>query len=496
MSQSPSFLYTPAAVRELDRLAIGELGIPGFELMSRAGRLVWETARQRYPAAQRWLVLCGAGNNAGDGYVIAQLARAAGQSVTVAALSDPHHLQGDAAQAWKQYERAGGTVVPFTAALCAQADLLIDALLGTGLTRPLEGAWLHAVEAINAAAAPVIAVDVPTGLDGATGQPSGVAVQADITVTFIGRKQGLYLGAGPDHAGAVVFGDLGVPLRRLAQVTPGLRLFDHDDWLQWLPRRARTAHKGDFGHVLVVGGNSGMGGAVRLAAEAALRAGAGLVSVATRAENVAAVLAGRPELMCRAVAAPDDLGGLLERATLIAIGPGLGQDEWAQQLFRHVLGQPQPLVVDADALNLLAGQPRRRENWVLTPHPGEAARLLGITTAAVQADRAGAAAGLAGRFGGVGLLKGRGTLVGRSGELPWLIDAGNPGMASAGMGDVLTGLVAGIAAQHRPGDLSGAAACAAFIHASAGDEVARAGERGIVASDLFGPLRRWLNPQG
>ncbi|MCC7328958.1 MAG: NAD(P)H-hydrate dehydratase [Gammaproteobacteria bacterium] len=494
MSRPSSFLYTPAAVREIDRIAIEEVGIPGFELMSRAGRLVWDTARARHPAARHWLVLCGAGNNAGDGYIVAALARAAGVDVTVAALADPHGLRGDAARAWEQYQRSGGAVLPFSAGLCAAADLIIDALLGTGAARPLEGAWLHAVQAVNESGVPVVAVDLPSGLDGTTGQPLGVAVRAGATVTFIGRKLGLYLGAGPEHAGDIVFGDLGVPAGRVAHVTPQLRLFDADDQRRWLPRRSRTAHKGDFGHVLVVGGNSGMGGAARLAGEAAVRAGAGLVSVVTRPENVPAILAGRPELMCRGVSDPAELDVLFERATLIAVGPGLGHDAWARQLWARVLDQHQPLVVDADALNLLAGQPRQREDWVLTPHPGEAARLLGTTTAAVQQDRVRAAAELGARFGGIILLKGRGSLIGRAGDLPYLIDAGNPGMASGGMGDVLTGLVAGIAAQHRPADLPGAAACAAFVHASAADEAARAGERGLVAGDLFGPLRRWLNP--
>ncbi len=495
MSLPLSLLYTPAAVREMDRIAIEEVGISGFDLMGRAGRLVWDTARELHAGATRWLVLCGAGNNAGDGYVVATLARAAGMQVTVAALSDPRGLRDDAARAWEQYRQAGGSVVPFHDGLLAGADLVIDAMLGTGLLRDLEGTWLLAVEAVNAAAVPVVAVDLPSGLDGASGRVLGAAVRADTTVTFIGRKQGLYLGAGPDHAGEIVFGDLGVPPGRVSRVAPTLRLFDGDDQVRLLPRRSRTAHKGKFGHVLVVGGNRGMGGAVRLAAEAALRAGAGLVSVATRPGNVVPVVAARPELMCLDAEDAADLGGLLERATVIAVGPGLGQDAWARKLLAHLLGRRQPLVIDADALNLLAGQSQRREDRVLTPHPGEAARLLGVNTAQVQADRLHAMANLCQRYGGVVVLKGRGTLVGRSGELPYLIDAGNPGMASAGMGDVLTGLVAGIVAQHGVEDLLAAAACAAFVHAKAADDAARHGERGLVASDLFGCLRPWLNPQ-
>jgi NAD(P)H-hydrate epimerase len=495
MSGPGSFVYTPDQVRQLDRIAIEEIGIPGFELMSRAGRVVFDFARSRYPAARSWLVICGAGNNAGDGYVVARLAMAAGIRITVAALSDPRRLSGDAQRAWREFERDGGAVVQFTESLCAAADLVIDAILGTGLARPLEGAWLHAVECVNAASAPVIAVDIPTGLSGDSGAVLGDAVRADVTATFIGRKQGLYLGAGPERSGEIVFDDLGVPLERVSHVAPRLRLFDALDHLRILPRRPRTSHKGHFGHVLVVGGNHGMAGAVRLAGEAALRAGAGLVSVATRPEHVAAVTGARPELMCTGVTTAADLDRLLARATVIAVGPGLGQDAWARELLARVLERSCVLVVDADALNIVAEQPLRRESWVLTPHPGEASRLLGVSTSAIQADRLAAAEALWARFGGVALLKGRCTLVSQVGELPFVIDAGNPGMASAGMGDVLTGLVAGLVAQQRPAELLRAVACAAYVHAQAADDAARdAGERGLIASDLFPPLRRWLNP--
>ena len=353
---------------------------------------------------------------------------------------------------------------------------------------------MHAVESVNVCKAPVIAVDIPTGLSGTTGRMHGAVIEAQVTATFIGRKQGLYIGTGPEYSGEIVFADLGVPLERVAHVPPQLRLYDGADHARILPRRARTANKGSFGHVLVIGGNAGMGGAVRLAGEAALRAGAGLVSVATRPENVVAVTSGRPELMCRGVTTPADLDSLLARTTVIAIGPGLGQDAWARDLLDKVLGLPQVLVVDADALNLIAARPRRRDSWVLTPHPGEAGRLLGLSTAEVQADRVGAAAGLWSRYGGVVLLKGRCTLVGHADQLPYVIDAGNPGMASAGMGDVLTGLIAGVVAQRRASEILQATACAAYVHARAADEAALGGERGLIAGDLFPRLRSWLNP--
>lgn len=494
MADPASFIYTPEQVREFDRIAISEVGIPGYTLMSRAGQAVFDLARERFPAAKRWLVLCGAGNNAGDGYVLARLAAAAGLQVTVAALSEPRRLQGDAATAWRDFQSGGGSVVQYSEAQCAGADLIVDALLGTGLQRPLEGAWLQAVESLNVAGLPVIAIDIPSGLDGTTGAVMGAAVRAAMTVTFIGRKLGLYLGAGPDHVGEIAFADLGVPLAAVAHARPALRLFDERTLRQLLPPRPRTSHKGHFGHVLLVAGNRGMGGAARLAAEAALRSGAGLTSVATRTENVTALLAGRPELMVHGVGHAADLSALLARANVVAIGPGLGRDDWAQELFTEALRASLPAVLDADALNLLAMQPQRRENWILTPHPGEAGRLLGCPAKQVQDDRLAASHELARRYGGVTLLKGRGTIVTSCGQIPYLIDHGNPGMASGGMGDVLTGLVAGLLAQSRPQDALPAAAAAAYVHARSADIAARGGERGLIASDLFAHLRACLNP--
>ena len=488
-------VWTPAQVRSLDRLAIERFAIPGYELMTRAGQAAFGIARQRWPDADRWLVLCGSGNNAGDGFVIARLAQAAGLQVTVAVLADPLSLQGDAAAAWRDYAGSGGTAQPFSVALIAGSDLVVDALLGTGLQRPVAGEYLAAIEAVNAGQRPVLALDVPSGLDSLNGTALGAAVRADLTVTFVGRKTGLYLGSGPDFSGEVEFAGLDIPAGAVQQLqaAPVFSLFDMGDLAGLLPPRPADAHKGSFGHVLIVGGNRGMSGAVRLAGEAALRAGAGLVTVATRPEHALWMPLTRPELMCAGVASGEDLGPLLKRATLVACGPGLGRDPWAKELFDRVVGSGLPLILDADALNLLAERRLRRDNWILTPHPGEAARLLGTSSAMVQGERVDALNELCRRYGGTVVLKGRGTLIGREGSVPVLIDRGNPGMATAGMGDVLTGLVAGLAAQTGSTDIQTAAG-AAFIHAAAGDAAAATGERGLLASDLFAQLRPWLNP--
>jgi NAD(P)H-hydrate epimerase len=468
MADIENLVYTPGGVRELDRIAIEELGIAGYALMTRAGEAAFTHARTRFPNAQRWLVVCGAGNNAGDGYVIARLACAANLEVTVAALSVPGELQGDAQKAWRDYRaQVGGStqpVVAFHESLCTNADLIIDAVLGTGIGRPLSGAYLEAVQAMARARAPIVAVDVPSGLNSATGEVMGCA-----------------------------FSDLSIPAATAARVEPTLRIFAARDLDELLPLRSATAHKGRFGHVLVVGGNHGMAGAARLAGEAALRSGAGLVSIASRPETINAITASRPELMCHAISSVDDLEALLMRASVIALGPGLGQDDWAKMLFRRILECPQPKVLDADALNLLAENPARREDWILTPHPGEASRLLGLTTGKVQADRLAALHSLIESYGGISVLKGRCTLIGAADRLPYLIARGNPGMATAGMGDVLTGLTAGIIAQF-PDSMQKGAAAAAYAHALAGDRAASSGQRGLIATDLFAELRPILNP--
>jgi NAD(P)H-hydrate epimerase len=492
MGSFANAVFAQANVRAIDQRAITSHGIPGFTLMERAAAATVAAAVARWPKARRWLVVCGGGNNGGDGYVIARMAAAAGCEVSVRSLVPTADLVGDAARAAAEFLKAGGPTEPFTGKLPI-ADLVIDALLGTGLGRPVTGAWLQAISAINEQHAPVVAVDIPSGLDAGTGAVLGAAVRAALTVTFVGRKTGLYLGDGPEYTGSVEFADLGIPAAAYADIEARFRLFDETELQAILPPRRATAHKGHFGHVLVVGGNHGMAGAVRLAGEAALRAGSGLVTVATRPANAPLLTGSRPELMTVAVESAGDLDPALARCTVVAIGPGLGTDDWAHALFERILKAGRPMVVDADALNILAAAPVASDAWILTPHPGEAARLLGWTSATVQADRLGALSALVNRYGGTVTLKGRGTLVGAAGPCPWLIDAGNPGMASGGMGDVLTGLTAGILAQ-APGDPHRAAAAAAFVHARAGDSAAGQAPRGLLASDLLAAVRPCINP--
>ena len=491
MQSLPANIYSVAAVRETDRTTIEDHGVPGYTLMTRAGAAAVREARERYPDAARWQVICGAGNNGGDGYVVARLAAQDGIVVSVLTLVDPDKLSGDAATAWGDFAAEGGVVMPWSGALDNEADLLVDGILGSGLERDVSGDFADAVAAINAHEAPVLALDIPTGIHGDTGIVLGSAVRADMTVTFVGLKSGLFLGDAPAHCGVVRFAGLDIPDRVRADIEPAYRRLDDSSLAAALKPRARGAHKGDFGHVLVVGGGEGMPGAVRLAGEAALRTGAGRVSIATHPSHAAMLVATRPELMSYAVTDAEDLAPLLEKADVIAFGPGLGQSEWAQRLYACVAAASQSAVWDADALNLLALTPESTANRVITPHPGEAATLLGLSTVEIQADRPGALASLAGKFGGTAVLKGAGSLI-SAGSVPFICTSGNPGMAAPGMGDVLTGIVAALIGQGFTPGL--AAAMGVEVHARAGDRAALAGERGLLASDLMTELRTILNP--
>jgi NAD(P)H-hydrate epimerase len=495
MSPLPTAVFSTAAVRAADRHAIEVLGIPAYQLMVRAGEAALAQVREHWPLARRLLVLAGPGNNGGDAYVVARLARAAGlEASLVAPLGPP--AAGTAAEAAADWAAAGGVPCVWEPGALARADVVVDGLLGTGLVREVGEPLAAIIATINGAGRPVLALDVPSGLDSDSGQVRGVAMRATWTVTFVGLKAGCFLGEGPDHVGQLVAADLGVPPSSFAGVEPRLVRIAAVDVQALLPRRVRTANKGSHGRVLVIGGGPGMSGAARLAGEAALRAGAGLVTVATWPAHAAALAAGRPELICLPVETPADLAAAIAAADVIAVGPGLGRSAWASALVAAAFAADRPLVVDADALNILAAAPRRGPRWCLTPHPGEAGRLLGTDARAVQRDRLGTVKALAARFGGVIVLKGAGSLVAAESGPVRVCDRGNPGMAVAGMGDVLTGVIAAIAAQQpSPATaLAAAAAVGVYVHAAAGDLAARSGERGRIASDLIAQLPACVNP--
>lgn len=476
-------LYTVAQVRMIERDALATMGISGGELMRRAASAALNSLRRHWPLVGQLRIHCGPGNNGGDGFLLAVLAREAGLQVELVALATT--AQGDAAMARAEWEAGGGKVHLWDAHTeLAPTELEVDALYGIGLNRAPESSVASLIERINAGSAPVLALDLPSGVNADSGHCPGMAIRADRTITFIAGKRGLCTGPAVDHVGVLELAGLGVPDSVYAATPSDAQLLA----VEALPVRRRYANKGDHGHVLVIGGEHGMAGAARMAGEAALRAGAGLVSVATRREHVPALIAGRPELMVREVDGPQALQLLLERANVLAVGPGLGRNAWGHALWLTALDATMPLVLDADGLNLLARAPKSfSAPTVLTPHPGEAARLLDVTIAEIETDRFAAVREMARRHAAVVVLKGAGSLIadpaGRVHVCPW----GNPGMASGGMGDLLTGIVAALLAQ---GCTDWEAACLGVsLHARAGDVAAREGERGMLASDLLGPLR-------
>lgn len=495
MSLLPLYAYRAAQVRDLDRRAIDEYGIRGLTLMQRAAAAALRELRWRWPGARRLAVVCGPGNNGGDGLLLAVQAKAAGLEPRVLMLGEPSKLKGDAAQACKDLQEAGLSIQPFHVSGLDDSDVIVDALLGIGLGRPVEGEYLKVIQAINALHANgrhVLALDIPSGLDADRGVALGAAIEADVTVCFVGLKLGLLTGAGPHHTGRLVFSGLEVPAPVYEGSTPAAMRITQEQRQACLPVRRRDAHKGDHGHVLLAGGDVGMSGAIRLAAEACLRAGAGLVSVATRAAHAGLITQSRPELMCHGIEQMSDIAELSTRASAIAVGPGLGQGEWGQAVCKALLASSVPLVLDADGLNLLAQDPRQRGNWILTPHPGEAARLLGCSSRDIQDDRPAAIAAIAERYDAVVVLKGAGTLIQAPKEPLYICDAGNPGMATGGMGDLLCGVISALLAQGLP--LAVAARMGVLIHALAGDAAAQAGERGLLPSDLLSHIRTLVNP--
>jgi NAD(P)H-hydrate epimerase len=495
LSVGSNSVFTTEQLRELENIAIEKKKVPGIDLMERAGKATWKILKKTWPQSEKIIVVCGAGNNAGDGYVVARCALEHNNQIELVALTDPDKLRGDAHIAAQRFLSTGHSVLrSITDIELNEADVIVDAILGTGLDRGMEGDYLTAVNVINDSESPVLSIDIPSGLNANTGMPMEKAIYADLTITFIGQKLGLYIGYGAEYRGNMIFDDLSIPKDVYHSVKVSSSIVDVSCYSHFLPRRSRTGHKGNYGHALIVGGDYGVAGAVRLSGEAAARTGTGLVSIATRPEHALTIPSCRPELMALGVTSAADMHSLLKRVTVIAIGPGLGQSKWSQILFSRVLDTDLPMVVDADALNLLSQEPIQRDNWVLTPHPGEAARLLNCTVEDIQSNRLASATALQEKFGGVIVLKGPGTIItGKCGQT-YICSEGNPGMACGGMGDVLTGIITGLIAQNLT--IIDAAVYGVCLHARAADEISLLrGERGMLAMDLMPYIRQLVNSE-
>lgn len=493
--QIPQQLYRPDQVRDYEARAAEIAGISMWQLMQRAGRAAFECLREAYPAPLRVAVLCGSGNNGGDGYVLATQAALAGYDVRVfTAKPAATELSARAQSSW---QAQGGQIEALLDWGDCDPDVVVDALLGTGVDTPVQGDIAEAIASVNEARLPVIAIDVPSGLHADTGRVLGQAIQARHTVTMVAPKRGLYTAQAGDYCGQLWFADLGILREFRTLCKAAAWRLDPTQLTQAFPPRPWNCHKGMFGHVVIIGGSEGMVGAVQLAGMAALRAGAGKVTVICQHGSQGFA----PELMVRSLQADDpDSDTLLQQADVIAIGPGLGQQQWGQAWWHKVVELDTPLVVDADALNLLARNPMRRDDWILTPHPGEASRLLATQANELEQDRWDTAARLHEQYGGVVVLKGAGSIIYHS-DYVAVNTSGNPGLASAGMGDVLTGVIAAVlaplyaqAGQLRQ-SLPESTGYAALVHGLAAQTASQTrGQRGLLASDVIDSISAWVNP--
>jgi NAD(P)H-hydrate epimerase len=488
----PHSVWSADWIRQAEPVAAAALGISLYQLMLRAGSAAYALARDHYPTSSHWLVLCGHGNNGGDGYVVARLAMADGVKVTLIACEGSRPLPLEAANARQAWLESGGEILPANSRWPEEIDLIIDGLLGTGLGAAPRAPYDALIEAANRTSAPVIALDIPSGLLAESGATPGAVIRAAHTLAFIALKPGLLTGQARDWVGQLHHSTLGLS-DWLAKQPSQIKRITARDLGQWLKPRRPCSHKGDHGRLLLVGGDHGFGGAIRMAAEAALRSGAGLVRVLTHIEHVGPLLTACPELMVQRLT-DDQLQQALEWADVVVIGPGLGQSDWGKNALKLLQTSDKPALWDADALNLLALHPEKRQNRVITPHPGEAARLLNCHTADIESDRLLAVRKLVAQYGGVAVLKGAGTLIAdQQGEMA-IADVGNAGMASGGMGDVLSGIIGGLLAQKLP--LYDAACAGCVVHGAAADGVAeKQGTRGLLATDLLPIIPHYVNPE-
>ena len=486
---TPLPVFSREQVRDIETMAIQEHDIKSYDLMQQAGKAALKLIQALYPNAKNILIIAGGGNNAGDGYVLARLLKNSDIHCVVMPVVPLTKLRGDAMRAQNEFAIHDGLDIEVSAQLPA-CDLIVDALFGIGLTRPIEGEFAEVVNAINQTPAPVLALDIPSGLNADTGNSSGPTVYANTTISFVGVKSGLLTGEARNFTGDVAIDTLGIPDSlidsadklgyTLANPTPN----------QLLAPRKESSYKNNHGHVLVVGGNIGYPNAARLAGEAAARTGAGLVTIATHPDSVAPIAAGCASLMVNGIQDPRQLNNLLRKADAVVIGPGLGQDKWAQKIFAHVIETELPLVVDADALHLLSKNPSKSDHWVLTPHPGEAAQLLSCNKDEIQLHRLTSVLAIEEQYGGMTILKGSGSLTCYEQEIGFCT-SGNASLATGGTGDVLAGIIAGLMAQGA--SLRDATHCGIMLHGRAAEMVSTDGSRGILAQDLFPALYKLVN---
>jgi hydroxyethylthiazole kinase-like uncharacterized protein yjeF len=500
-------VVTAAESRRLDELTIQRYGTPGHVLMERAGSGAAAVLLAQFPHVRRKrvVVIAGKGNNGGDGFVIARLLRRKGVKAEVVLLGRQAEVKGDAAGALAALRRSRGVVSEATSSndiaklpkVIEGAALLVDAVFGTGLNAPVEGRYADVLHMMNASGIPIFAVDIPSGLDADRGTALGVAVQAEATATFGYAKLGQVIYPGVGHVGTLAVVDIGIAAEAVAEVQPRIRLLDPPEVAPLIPVRAPEAHKGSCGHLLIIAGSRGHSGAALMTAHGAVRTGAGLTTLAGPASLNDVLACGRPEVMTSLLRDRDGflqfdeahIRSLLEGKNALVVGPGLGTHDDAHKLVGFLLSEVAlPMVVDADALTCVARDRSvlrsARAQALLTPHPGEMARLLGTDTALVQSDRIGTASAFARDHRCTVVLKGARSVIAAQEGSVWINPTGNPGMASGGMGDALSGILGGLLAQ---GLTPSEAAClGVYLHGEVADHIAIArGEIGLLASDVI-----------
>lgn len=471
-------LYTSEQVYELDRLTIANDKQPGKILMAKAADAVWQQIQSRWSDKNRIVIFAGSGNNGGDAFALANQAQCANYDVTVYALGDLSRQSAESCYYRLLWEQNGGITETWQEQEL-EADIIVDGLLGIGLSKVLDEHWQSLIATINSHAAIKVAIDIPSGLNANTGRAMPCAIESDITVSFIGRKLGCYLADGPDFCGERIFADLAVSQSTENRVDAIAYVLDTHN-IHLPHRRKNNSFKNQYGHVLIIGGAPGMVGAVQLSGISALRCGAGLVSLCVHPDNFVAAASSHAELM---VSTWDELAEQLKRASVVLIGPGLGRCADAKALLESIKGQDLPMVIDADALQSDFIEVIKSSHVVLTPHPGEMARLLGTTADAIQTDRVNALQTITQRWQHTCILKGAGTLIAQGEEQLAVCLNGHAGMATAGMGDVLAGMTAGyLALGLAPIE---AAQTAVFIHALAADLFAQEQEGDcLIATDI------------
>tara|TARA_Y100001935_G_C17311742_1_gene517087 strand:+ start:1778 stop:3295 length:1518 start_codon:yes stop_codon:yes gene_type:complete len=491
----PHALYTAKQLKYFDRQIFERFKISEDVMAERAGTAAFKLAYEKWPEVKTCHVFCGLGKNGEDGFVFALKAKAAGWNVCVSLVSSndiSKNEYGKYANEWISKNETNEDLK----SLPYDCDLIIDSILGIGLSRVVDGSIKEAVEVINEHSAPTLSIDIPTGLDSDTGAILGVAVKADITITFVGLKQGMFSADGVDCCGSIFFDSIGIPAAIYASQILSCRRLSWHSQSSFLMPREKSSYKGNFGHLLVIGGDYGLGGAVRLAGEAALRTGAGLVSVATREENIAGLQATRPEIMAYGINAPEEISDLIQKADAVVIGPGLGLGNWGRRLVKYVLNRKNKIIIDADALKILPGLladlTQKLNSFIYTPHLGEAEIMGAGSITDIYSNRFQAAETLQKKYSGCVVLKGPGTIISTSAKVPLAICSdGNPGMASGGMGDALAGIIGSFYAQNFSArDASELGVC---LHSAAADQAAKSGEKGLLASDLMPYLKKLLN---